>query len=92
MRTVRANVRIRGLVQGVSFRYYTRRTAQALQVMGWVRNLPDGDVEAVFEGPAAAVQQVVDWCRRGPETARVEEIDIRWEEYRGEFAGFEVRR
>lgn len=92
MKPVRAAVRIKGMVQGVSFRYYTRHTAQSLQVMGWVRNLPDGDVEAVFEGPDTAVHQVIDWCRRGPAAARVDAVDIHWEQYRGEFDSFEVRR
>lgn len=92
MKRVRAAVRIRGRVQGVSFRYYTSRTAEQHQVTGWVRNRPDGDVEAVFEGEETAVRQVIDWCRQGPATARVEELFIDWEEYRGEFAGFQVRR
>lgn len=92
MKRLRARVRIKGLVQGVSFRYYTRRAAEGRNVAGWVRNLPDGDVEAVFEGREAEVRQVIDWCRQGPEGARVDEILIDWEEYRGEFDRFEVRR
>ncbi len=92
MKPVRAAIRIRGRVQGVSFRYYTTRTAERHNVTGWVRNLPDGSVEAVFEGAAADVRQVIDWCRQGPDAAQVETVDIDWEEYRGEFDGFGVRR
>jgi acylphosphatase len=92
MKEIRASVRIRGLVQGVSFRHYTRRTAESLGVMGWVRNLSDGDVEAVFEGRESQVREVVNWCRQGPEGARVEELFIDWEEPTGEFDRFEVRR
>jgi acylphosphatase len=92
MKPIRATVRIRGRVQGVSFRYYTSRTAERHHVAGWVRNLPDGDVQAVFEGRESDVRQVVDWCRQGPGGARVDEISIDWEEYRGEFDSFEVRR
>jgi acylphosphatase len=92
MKPVRASVRIRGRVQGVSFRYYTSRTAEEHGVTGWVRNRPDGSVEAVFEGRESAVRQVVEWCRQGPPSARVDEIDIDWEAAPGEFEGFEVRR
>lgn len=92
MKQVRANVRIRGRVQGVSFRYFTRQSAQDHGVTGWVRNLPDGDVEAVFEGREPDVRTVVDWCRQGPEGARVDRIEADWEEARGEFADFQVRR
>ncbi len=92
MKQIRAGVRIRGVVQGVSFRYYTRRTAESLGVRGWVRNLPDGDVEGVFEGKESQVRELVNWCRRGPEGARVEELFIDWEEPTGEFADFRVLR
>ncbi|PLX81644.1 MAG: acylphosphatase [Desulfuromonas sp.] len=92
MRPVRATVRIRGLVQGVNFRYFTRRTAIEHDLTGWVRNLPDGDVEAVFEGRETAVRQALDWCRSGPSAARVDELFIDWEDFRGEFESFEVLR
>ncbi len=92
MKAVRATVRIRGIVQGVNFRYFTRRTALEHQLTGWVRNLPDGDVEAVFEGKESDVRKVLDWCHEGPSAARVDEILIDWEDFRGEFGTFEVRR
>lgn len=91
MKPVRATVRIRGQVQGVSFRYHTSRTAERHHVTGWVRNLPDGSVEALFEGRESDVRQVVEWCRQGPTAARVDEVSIDWEDSRSEFAGFRVR-
>lgn len=92
MKPVRAAVRIRGQVQGVNYRYSARLQAEQLQVNGWVRNCPDGAVEGVFEGREAAVRALLDWCRQGPPAARVEALQIDWEEYRGEFGSFEVRR
>lgn len=92
MRPARATVRIRGVVQGVNFRYFTRRTALEHRLTGWVRNLPDGDVEAVFEGKESDVRKMIEWCQEGPSAARVDEILIDWEDFRGEFSDFEVRR
>ncbi len=89
---IRARVNVKGLVQGVNFRHYTRATAQRLDVTGWVRNLPDGSVEGCFEGEDHAVQALIDWCRRGPDYARVDEITVDHEEFRGEFDSFDVRR
>ncbi|MBO9338235.1 MAG: acylphosphatase, partial [Chloroflexus sp.] len=66
MDLVRAHVFISGRVQGVSFRAYTRDRAREAQVKGWVRNLSDGRVEAVFEGPRPAVQKLISWCYSGP--------------------------
>lgn len=92
MKPIRATVRIRGLVQGVNFRYFTRRTAHQYNLTGWVRNLPNGDVEAVFEGRERDVRAVLDWCRQGPSAARVDEILIDWEAPSGEFERFDVLR
>ncbi|BCR03950.1 acylphosphatase [Desulfuromonas versatilis] len=92
MKQIRATVRIRGVVQGVSFRYYTRQEALRHQLTGWVRNLPNGEVEALFEGRESQIRQVLDWCRQGPPAAQVSEVDVDWEEFRGEFAGFDIRR
>jgi acylphosphatase len=85
----RARVRIRGFVQGVYFRAETRDRAGSLGVAGWVRNVPDGTVEAVFEGEADRVDTLVAWCRRGPEGARVDDVAVEWEEPSGE-RGFRV--
>lgn len=92
MKRIRATARITGLVQGVNFRYYTRLSAREHQVTGWVRNLADGDVEAVFEGREDDVRQVLEWCRRGPDAARVDNLLIDWEDFRGEFTAFDVIR
>ncbi len=85
----RARVRIRGFVHGVYFRAETRDRAGSLGVAGWVRNVPDGTVEAVFEGEADRVDALVAWCRRGPEGARVDDVAVEWEEPSGE-RGFRV--
>jgi acylphosphatase len=87
---IRRRVWVSGRVQGVAFRAYTRREARAAGVDGWVRNLADGRVEAVFEGPPGAVEALVAWCRSGPRHARVERVDVREEAPEGA-AGFEVR-
>lgn len=70
------DVRITGLVQGVSFRYYTRLRAEELGVTGCVRNEPDGSVTGHFEGPERAVDALVDWCGRGPAYADVEDVSV----------------
>jgi acylphosphatase len=80
----RARVRVRGRVQGVFFRVETRDRARSLGLAGWVRNCPDGTVEAVFEGESERVGSMVDWCRRGPSGASVDGVDVKWEEPEGE--------
>jgi len=87
---VRVRVRIHGVVQGVYFRQSTRRQAQAAGVTGWVRNCSDGSVEAVFEGEASAVADVVAWCHQGPAAAYVSQVDAVNEPYTGEFSLFKV--
>jgi len=86
----RAHVFVSGRVQGVSFRWYTQRQAQELELTGWVRNLWDGRVEAIFEGDEKAVQNAVVWCHQGPPSARVDDIDIKYETPSGEFKGFRI--
>ena len=83
MCSVRAHVHVSGLVQGVSFRWYAIQHARKRGVGGWVRNLPDGRVEAVFEGAEADVNALVDWCRQGPPSAQVRDLDLAWEEPEG---------
>ena len=77
MRCVRA--RISGHVQGVFFRVSCARLAEELELTGWVRNRPDGDLEAVFQGPDEAVDEMLAWCREGPPHARVTGVDVRAE-------------
>ena len=85
----RAHVFVAGRVQGVFFRASCAQEARALGVAGWVRNASDGRVEAVFEGSDAAVEAIVDWCRKGPAHARVDAVEIEWEAPAGD-AGFRV--
>lgn len=87
---VRAHVYISGRVQGVSFRWNTQHRAQQLDLTGWVRNLWDGRVEAVFEGDEPAVQQAVAWCHHGDRPARVDQVDVRYEQPTGEFRSFRI--
>jgi acylphosphatase len=91
MNPLRAHVFASGYVQGVSFRYATYQAARREGVNGWVRNLPDGRVEAVFEGEAAAVQRLVAWCRHGPPGADVASLEVAWPPPTGEFTGFSIR-
>jgi acylphosphatase len=86
----RARVVIRGRVQGVFFRVETRERARSLELEGWVRNAPDGTVEAVFEGDRDRIESMLAWCRRGPTMANVEDLDVVWEQPRGE-QGFATR-
>ena len=87
---VRVHVFVTGKVQGVYFRQNTQITAREHGVTGWVRNLPDGRVEAVIEGDEKTVKAVVDWCRHGPSAARVDVIEVKNERYTGEFSSFEI--
>ena len=82
-------LRIHGRVQGVWYRESMRREAERLNVAGWVRNAPDGSVEAVVQGSAAAVDALIQWARSGPPLARVERIEL--DEAHGRFSGFEKR-
>jgi acylphosphatase len=90
MPNIAAHVYVAGLVQGVAFRYYARREARSLGITGWVKNLHDGRVELLFEGEEAAVDQMVDWCRHGPRSAHVMDIQIERYPYSGKYAAFEV--
>lgn len=86
-----ARVTVKGRVQGVSFRHYTQQAAILRNVTGWVRNLDDGNVEGCFEGEEKDVRALIDWCRRGPEWARVEEVLVEEKPYWGEYRGFNIR-
>ena len=87
----RARVTISGRVQGVFFRDSTREKADDLGLAGWVKNAPDGRVEALFEGPSRNVREMVDWCERGPWQASVESVEADFEEARGDLESFELR-
>ncbi len=91
MVNTRAHVIISGRVQGVFFRASTRDKAQQLDLTGWVRNRSDGTVEAVFEGADSAVDEMITWCRTGPPTAKVTQMDVVYEDYKGTSRDFTIR-
>jgi len=88
---VRAHIFVSGRVQGVFFRENTRKKAKGLGICGWVRNLADSRVEAVFEGEKYKVEELVNWARKGPWIAKVEKLETVPEEYKGEFTDFEIK-
>ncbi len=87
---VRVRVIVSGKVQGVYYRQNTMETAKKYGVTGWVRNLPDRRVEAVFEGDLASVNKVVEWCKEGPPRAEVKGVELMTEDYTGEFSDFVI--
>jgi acylphosphatase len=88
---VRAHVFVTGRVQGVFYRASTREAARERDVDGWIRNLEDGRVEAVFEGPEAAVEAVCAWCKTGSRAANVSSVEVTMESPEG-IDGFRIRR
>ena len=88
---VRFHIFVSGRVQGVFFRENTRKKAQKLEVAGWVRNLPDGRVEAVFEGEKSKVEELINRTKKGSLIARVDELKVILEEYKEEFDNFEIK-
>ncbi|MCK4831028.1 acylphosphatase [bacterium] len=87
---VRAHVIFSGKVQGVFFRANTQRKAVELGVKGWVKNLHDRSVEAVFEGDKTQVEMVIDWCSHHQPYAKVKDTKVDWEEYTGKFSNFNI--
>jgi acylphosphatase len=87
---IRVRVFVSGRVQGVFFREETRCRAKEHNVVGWVRNLPDGRVEAVFEGEDGNVKKMIEFCRRGPPAARVTSVEVREEPCSDEYVDFET--
>lgn len=88
----RADLLISGRVQGVFYRASAQQEAMRLGLVGEVRNLPDGQVEAIVEGPKERVEEFIDWCRQGPPSADVENVRVRWSKALGEFRTFMVAR
>lgn len=86
----RAHLLISGRVQGVCYRAFTQNQAMRLGLSGWVKNLQNGGVEAVFEGQRELIEQAIRACKNGPSGARVTDVDIAWESTRAE-QGFEIR-
>jgi acylphosphatase len=88
----RVHVFISGTVQGVAFRHYTVKTALSLNLKGWVRNLGDGRVEAVFEGDDAQVDSMLAWCKKGPPPAHVTHVDVQEEPFSDhQFIDFRIK-
>jgi acylphosphatase len=86
----RVHVIVSGRVQGVAYRYFVERRAAEIPVTGWVRNLRDGRVEIMAEGEKADLESLLGFLRQGPRMANVDDLDILWEDYRGEYKDFRI--
>lgn len=91
MANAEAHVTVSGRVQGVYFRAFTEETALSLGLTGWVRNMPDGRVEAVLEGEKEVIDTAVAKLKKGPPASRVTDVTVEWAEYQGKFKSFSVR-
>jgi len=87
----RIHVIIKGHVQGVFFRSNTQKQAKKLNLTGWVKNLPNGTVKLIAEGEKEKLKELISFCKEGPSSARVDDIDVEWKEYKDEFDRFSVR-
>ncbi len=87
----RLTAHVTGMVQGVNFRWFTQRRANELNVVGYVKNEPDGSVSFVAEGPRATLERLLDYARSGPSSAVVENVETQWGAPTGEFHRFEIR-
>ena len=87
----RVQILVSGLVQKVFFRAYTQQKARELGLTGWVKNLADGRVEALFEGDRENIEKMIEWARKGPPSAQVDDCEVIWQEYKGEFDNFEIQ-
>ena len=85
------NIKISGDVQGVLYRYSAVEKAQELGLFGWVKNTSNGGVEVVAEGSKNSLDEFIKWCRQGPSFAKVNNIEVYWEKYKGEYATFEIK-
>lgn len=91
MKRVRAHIFISGRIQGIGFRLEMRYRVRKLGLYGFVKNLPDGRVEAVLEGEKEKVEKLIEWAKRGPFLAKVENLEVDWQEYQEEFNNFVIR-
>jgi len=87
----RGHIFISGKVQGVFFRSTIRKKAKELGVNGWVKNLTDGRVEAIFEGEEEKIKKMIEFCHKGPKAANVKDVEVKWEESKNEFNDFKVK-
>ncbi|MCX8021381.1 MAG: acylphosphatase [Syntrophorhabdaceae bacterium] len=88
----RVHIYVTGIVQGVFFRHNTARKATALNIKGWVRNLPDGRVEILCEGREEDLEELIRWSKKGPPGAYVEDVEVEWQEFTNEFKDFRIVR
>lgn len=88
---VKAHIIVTGRVQGVYFRGNTQKEAQKLNVNGWIRNLDDGRLEAVFEGKKENINKLINIVREGPSRAEVTDLELEWQDFKGEFTDFQIR-
>ena len=84
-------LKVFGLVQGVSFRYQAIELARDLSLVGWIKNEADGTVEAVAEGNEENLKKFFDWCEQGPDGAKVEKVDVKWQEALEKFSDFKIK-
>jgi len=89
--TKRAEIKVLGSVQGVSFRYYTVEQAKKLGLLGFVRNEPGGSVQIIAEGEEENLKELVSWCYDGVKWAKVDEVKVKWAKVLGEFKEFDIR-
>jgi len=89
--TKRVNIKVEGIVQGVFFRWSTKEVARSLGLNGLVWNEPDGGVKIVAEGEEENLKKLIDWAKKGPKRAKVEKIEIKWEEPKQEFKNFNIK-
>ena len=82
---------VKGIVQGVCFRYYTKLKAEELKINGWVRNKKDGSVEIVAQGQKSSLDAFINWCRQGPSNAKVKEIEVKEEDFSERLDGFYIK-
>lgn len=87
----RARIIVKGLVQGIFFRVGTKEKAQQLGITGWVRNLDSDKVEIIAEGEKKKIEELTKWCKKGPSSARIEEIKTEWQSCKAEFRDFDIR-
>ena len=87
----RVHLFISGRVQGVFFRWTVKQKARKIRIRGWVKNLPDGQVEAILESEKEKAEELIEWIKKGVHLAKVDDIKIKWEDYQNEFDNFEVR-
>ena len=89
-KNTRVHIFLYGRVQGVAFRYYAKIMADKFIVKGWIKNLPNGEVEIMIEGNKERVTRMIEWCKKGPSMAFVEDINIDWLPYTGQFNRFSI--